>query len=82
MVCDYIISQVSGLELGWTLHRMECFTCRNNNNPACGVVHFSCQKINRIHIHTHIYFARATETQLGVEKPGISCPCRWHRNVS
>lgn len=36
--------------LNWLdLHRMKCFTCKNNNNPARSMVRFSCQKINRVH---------------------------------
>lgn len=36
--------------LNWVdLHRMKCFACKSTNNPACSMVRFSCQKINRVH---------------------------------
>lgn len=52
--------------LNWVdLRQMKCFTCKNNNNPACTMVLFSCQKINRI--HTHIFCKGYWDTAGGGE---------------
>lgn len=52
--------------LNWVdLHRMKCFTCKNNNNPICSVVRFSCQKKNRI--QTHIFCKAYWDTAGGGE---------------
>lgn len=41
--------------LNWVdLHRMKCFTCKNNNNPTCSVVRFSCQKKKQQDSNTYI----------------------------